>query len=176
MPEKRVNRLIYQSYSRRILNIPREYLEAVSIGHQVFSPIFQFENGLRLAVHKFMVTCYGTDWWELSLKLRLPDIYNYVETQKLKKSYMPWIGDSTRVPLLPIHLITLGQLEQIIVHYKSDCIPELFPTIDFFTGHMEVIKRVRNFFSHMYPCITTHDVVIAKREIMTLCDHLRSKV
>jgi hypothetical protein len=163
-------------YSRRILNIPEEYLEAVRIGQPVFSPIYQFENGLRLAVHKFMVTCYGVDWWELSLKNRLPDIYDYAEEQKLKKSYMPWIGDSRRVTVLPIHLVTLGQLEQIIIHYKSDCIPELFPTIDFFTGHMEVIKRVRNLFSHMYPCITNHDVVVVKREIRTLCDHLKSKV
>ncbi len=51
-------------------------------------------------------------------------------------------------------MITLGQLEEIVKAYKSDCIPQLFPNIEFFVGHMELIKRVRNMYSHMFPCIT----------------------
>jgi len=163
---------------RRIVKVPNEYLEAIAISEPLFPTLFQFENGLRLAVHKYLSAYYGEDWWEVSLKHKkeLHTIYKYVEDQKEKRSYMPWIGDSQRTPVLPIHAITLGQLEQIVIHYKSDLIPQLFKTLDFFTGHMEVIKRVRNLFSHMYPCITKRDVRAAKREILTLCDHLNSKL
>jgi hypothetical protein len=122
-----------------------------------------------------MVTCYGPDWWEQSLRTRLPGIYNYVDDQKNKRSFMPWIGDSPLVLLLPLHSVTLGHLEQIVVHYKSDCIPELFPTLDFFTGHMLIIKKVRNLFAHMYPCVDKKDIQTLKREVKTLIEHIEVK-
>ena len=54
---------------------------------------------------------------------------------------MPWIGDSARVQVLPIHTITLGQLERIIDEYRSDCTPELFPSWEFFSGHLEITNN-----------------------------------
>ncbi len=172
MPEDKKER----TRRRRILRIPFEYLDAIPIGSSVFPALFQFENGLRLATYKHLSICYGEDWWEQKLRLDLSTIHQYVEDQKAKKSYMPWIGDSSKTALLPIHSITLGQLEQIIRHYKSECVPELFPSIEFFIGHMEIIKRVRNLFSHMYPCLSQYDVVVAKREIKTLCEHIAKKI
>jgi len=110
------------------------------------------------------------------LKTQLPTIYKYAEDQRDRMDNMPWIGDSAIVQVLPIHLVTLGQLEEIVKKYKSECIPELFPTVEFFLGHMEVIKRVRNLYSHMFPCITRDDVRLAKREILTLCSHINAKL
>lgn len=161
---------------RRILRIPREYLEAIPIGARLFPELFQFENGLRLVIHKYLTSCYGANWWDESLKLRRSTIHDYAEGQKTKRSYMPWIGDSSRTTVLPIHSVTLGQLEEIVKAYQSECIPELFPSLDFFTGRMEIIKRVRNLFSHMYPCITDRDVTVAKRDIKTLCEHIATKL
>ena len=113
----------------------------IPVGTQLFSPLYQFENELRLAIHKFLSSFYSQDWWEVSLKDRLPTIYEYAEEQKQKRDLMPWIGDSTDIEILPIHLITLGQLEEIVKAYRSECIPELFPTMEFFLGHMEEIIR-----------------------------------
>jgi hypothetical protein len=170
MPRKRQSRI------RRIVRIPTEYLEAVPLGNILFPSLFQFENGLRLAINKFLTTCYGTDWWEISLKAQLPKIYEYAEEQETKLNSMPWIGASARVPVLRIHLVTLGQLEEIVKKYSSECIPDLFPTLDFFLGHMLVIKRVRNLFSHMFPCITRDDCKTARREITTLSNHINAKL
>ncbi len=89
---------------------------------------------------------------------------------------MPWIGNSQIVSVLPIHLVTLGHLEEIVKKYKSDCIPEIFPTIEFFLGHMEVIKRVRNLYAHMFPCLTADDVSLARREMLTLCAHINARL
>lgn len=161
---------------RRIVKIPNEYLEAIEFGNSLFPPLFQFENGLRLAINNFLATCYGADWWNVSLKSRLPLIYAYAEDQESKRHFMPWIGNSARVQVLKIHLITLGQLEEIVKKYQSDCIPQLFPTIEFFLGHMEVIKRVRNLYTHMFPCITREDCRTAKREVATLATHINAKL
>ena len=161
---------------RRIVRIPESYLEAIELGNVLFPSLFQLENGLRIVVHEFLKTCYGSNWWDASLKTQLPTIHEYAVSQQKKRNAMPWIGDSSRVTVLPIHLITLGQLEEIVERYSPDCIPQIFPTIEFFLGHMEAIKRVRNLYSHMFPCITKRDCALAKREILTLASHINTKL
>ena len=160
----------------RLVRIPAPYFEVLDVANLLFPTLYQFENGLRLAVHHFLATCYGTDWWDTKLKVQLPDVFQYETTQKANLAKMAWLGASTRVAVLPVHLITLGQLEQIVTKYQSDCIPELFPNLNFFLGHMDVIKRVRNMYSHMFPCITRDDAKVARREIQTLAAHLNSKL
>lgn len=165
-----------KSKYRRIIKIPQPYLEAITIGNVLFPSLFQLENGLRLAIHKYLSTCYGPNWWDISLKVNLPTVWDYSDNQKTRNSSMPWIGTSARVQILPIHLVTLGHLEEIIKKYKSDCIPQLFPTLEFFLGHMEVVKRVRNLYTHMFPCITKGDSEVAKREIRTLATHINTRL
>jgi hypothetical protein len=145
-------------------------------GNRLFPDLFQLENGLRLAINNFLTLCYGKDWWQISLQAKLPRVAEYAENQKARHDSMPWIGASTRIEVLPIHLVTLGHLEEIVKIYKSDCIPQLFPTLEFFLGHMEVIKRVRNLFSHMFPCVTRDDSVTARREIKTLALHINARI
>jgi len=161
---------------RRIVKIPASYMEAVDNASVLFSPLYQFENGLRIMVNDFLTTCYGPNWWDIDLKKRLPLIHQYALDQKNKNSSMPWIGASKAVSVLPIHLITLGQLEEIVKKYQSDCIPQLFPSINFFLGHMEVVKRVRNLYSHMFPCVSKNDCRVARREITTLAQHINSRL
>lgn len=161
---------------RRVIRIPTAYLEAVELGNILFPALFQFENGLRLAIFNFLSACYGPQWWDFSLKTILPEIYKYSADQQIKHDAMPWIGASARIPILPIHLVTLGHLEEIVKKYRSDCIPQLFPTLEFFLGHMEAIKRVRNLYSHMFPCITRADCTLVKREIATLASHINTKL
>ena len=47
---------------RRLVEIPKVYLEALPIGEKLFPPLYQFENGLRLAIHGFLSTLYTPDW------------------------------------------------------------------------------------------------------------------
>lgn len=151
-------------------------MEVIELGNVLFPSLFQLENGLRLAINNFLTSCYGADWWENSLKSKLKTVYDYAEEQENKRNSMPWIGASARVTVLPIHLVTLGHLEEIVKKYNSDCIPDLFPNLEFFLGHMEVIKRVRNLYTHMFPCITNNDCRTAKREIITLSEHINAKL
>jgi hypothetical protein len=159
---------------RKVVKLPVAYFEAIDLGNLLFPALYQFENGLRIALDSFMQTCYGPDWWTTSLRGRLNNTFVYAEKQRQRLDAMPWMGDSTTVKILPVHLITLGQLEEIVKVYESDCIPQLFPNIEFFVGHMEVIKRVRNMYSHMFPCITRQDCQIAKNEIQTLSIHINA--
>jgi hypothetical protein len=161
---------------QRIVRIPLPYLEVLDVANLLFPALYQFENGLRLAIYHFLEACYGKDWWDTSLKGQLPGVFAYEAQQRTKLSATAWLGASQRVAVLPVHLVTLGHLEEIIKKYRSDCIPELFPTIEFLLGHMDVIKCVRNMYSHMFPCIDRSDARIAKREILTLAAHINTKL
>lgn len=159
-----------------VVRIPDEYLEVLELGNILFPLFYQFENGFRLLLDAYLTSCYGADWWNISLQQKLPDVHKYSADQRKKMDKMPWIGDSTRVKVLPVHLVTLGQLEEIVKKYSSECIPELFPTMEFFLGHMEIIKRVRNLYAHMFPCLTTDDYSHAEREVLTLGTHINSRL
>jgi hypothetical protein len=161
---------------KRLLPIPKVYMEAIPVGQSMFPTLYQFENGLRLAINKHLSTCYGSNWWEDSLRTNLPTIYQDAEDAKTKRASMPWIGSSARTPVLPIHLITLGQLEEIVKKYQAECIPSLFPTREFFLGHMECIKRVRNLYAHMFPCLDKQDTMLVRSEVRALARHLRTKL
>lgn len=165
-----------KSKMRRIVNIPKPYLEVIYLGNVLFPSLYQLENGLRLAINKHLTICYGNNWWSASLKGNLKNVWDYADQIQERSKSMPWIGASTTIEILPIHLVTLGHLEEIVKKYRSDCIPQLFPTIEFFLGHMDVIKRVRNLYTHMFPCLTKTDCDIAKREIRTLAIHINARL
>ena len=161
---------------RRLVKIPKDYFAGLHIANVLFPALYQFENGLRMVLNAWLTTCYGANWWDVSLKARRHTIVEYAENQRKKLDTMPWIGDSSAVQVLPIHLVTLGHLEEVVKAYQSDCIPQLFPTIEFFLGHMEVIKRVRNMYSHMFPCITKDDCQVAKNEIHVLSRQINARL
>ncbi len=161
---------------RSFIKIPSRYLEVLDFEGRLFPPLYELENGLRLALYNFLTACYGPDWWDVSLRAQLPKVWEYSDGQRSRRDSMPWIGNSSRVAVLPIHLVTLGHLEEIVKEYQSDCIPQVFPTLEFFLGHMEVIKRVRNLYTHMLPCITRDDCTVARREIRTLASHINTRL
>lgn len=166
-------------HSRRpkyLVRLPPEYFEAIDVSNLLFPALYQFENGLRLLLNSYLTTCYGPDWWSVSLKPKRQKIFEYAENQQKKMDSMPWIGGSAVVEVLPIHLVTLGHLEEVVKAYQSECIPQLFPTLEFFLGHMELIKRVRNMYSHMFPCISRKDCQFAKSEIRVLASHINAKL
>src|SRR5579862_5348361 len=165
-----------RSRLKRTIRLPAAYFEAVEISTVLFSPLYQFENGLRLLLDTFLTTCYGPNWWDVSLKTKLPAVFKYSEEQKKRLDAMPWIGASAAVTVVPIHLVTLGHLEEIVKSYQSDCIPQVFPNLTFFLGHMELIKRIRNMYTHMFPCISRSDCQIARSEIRVLGAHINSKL
>src|SRR3954454_2092740 len=116
---------------RRIVRLPEEYFEAIDLGNVIFPALYQFENGLRLLIHRYLETCYGPDWWSVSLQAKRKEIFDYADAQQKRLNAMPWIGTSSAVKVLPVHLVTLGQLEEIVKAYRSDCIPQIFPSLDF---------------------------------------------
>jgi hypothetical protein len=110
------------------------------------------------------------NWWENRLKTDLPKIYKYSQDEKARQDQLPMVGSSSI--LKPLDYLTLGRLEQIVIYYEKEFVPSVFRKLDFFTGHMEITKRVRNGIAHMALSMTVTDIRNAKHEIDILLQHL----
>src|SRR5205809_7312378 len=99
----------HRSRRKRIVKLPAGYHVAMDLGNIIFPALYEFENGLRLLLNNYLQTCYGSDWWNASLRAKLHTVFDYAETQQKRLDSMPWIGSSSTVSVLPLHLVTLGQ-------------------------------------------------------------------
>ncbi len=136
---------------------------------EFYGYIFIFENALRIKIDTIMSSKY-TNWWDTKIKNELHDVYKYSDDEKNNQSKLPMVGTSNL--LQPIDYLTIGHLELIITKYQMLFIPSVFPSLNFFTGHMIIVKRVRNALAHMAPSISAKDIRNAKNEIDILLQHL----
>lgn len=134
-----------------------------------YGHLFIFENALRLKIDVVMSSKY-TNWWETKAKIDLWEVYKYSNDEKTKQAKLPMVGSSGIHQ--PLDYLTVGHLEQIITKYQNEFIPLVFPNLHFFTGHMVIVKRVRNALAHMAPSTTARDIRNAKNEIDILLQHL----
>lgn len=131
--------------------------------------LYLYENALRLKIASIMEAKYP-NWWETKIKIELSDVYKYAADGKVNQAKLPMIGGAK--VLEPYEYVTLGHLETIVNKYQSLFIPSVFPTLHFFTGHMVIVKRVRNAMAHMSTDTTLRDIQHAKGEIDILLHHL----
>lgn len=137
-----------------------------------YGHLFLYENALRLKVHSVMEQKY-VNWWETKIKTDLPDVYKYAADRKAEQAKLRMLGQGQ--VLQPYEHITLGHLEQIIVKYENAFVPAVFPNLQFFTGHMVIVKRVRNAIAHMSPATTLKDIRHAKNEIDILLQYFAAQ-
>lgn len=153
------------------INLPKEYINALKNAKELYSHIFSFEIGLRLAIDKHLTEWIGKEWWNIKLAKDMPDIFKYAEEHK-KQSFINKIDKSIH----NIHFITIGHLSEIVKKYKETFIPEVFPNLHFFLGHIEYIIKIRNCCCHMHPNIDKEYIKILDAETLILSKMINSKI
>lgn len=153
------------------INLPKEYTSALKNAKELYSHIFSFEIGLRLAIDKHLTEWIGKEWWNIKLAKDMPDIFKYAEEHK-KQSCINKIDKSIH----NIHFITIGHLSEIVKKYKEIFIPEVFPNLHVFLGHIEYIIKIRNCCCHMHPNIDKEYIKILEAETLILSKIINSKI
>lgn len=153
------------------INLPKEYINALKNAKELYSHIFSFEIGLRLAIDKHLTEWIGKEWWNIKLAKDMPDIFKYAEEHK-KQSFINEIDKSIH----NIHFITIGHLSEIVKKYKETFIPEVFPNLHVFLGHIEYIIKIRNCCCHMHPNIDKEYIKILDAETLILSKMINSKI
>ena len=153
------------------INLPKEYINALKNAKELYSHIFSFEIGLRLAIDKHLTEWIGKEWWNIKLAKDMPEIFKYAEEHK-KQSFINKIDKSIH----NIHFITMGHLSEIVKKYKETFIPEVFPNLHVFLGHIEYIIKIRNCCCHMHPNIDKEYIKILEAETLILSKIINSKI
>lgn len=153
------------------INLPKEYASALKNAKELYSHIFSFEIGLRLAIDKHLTEWIGKEWWNIKLAKEMPDIFKYAEEHK-KEFFINKIDKSIH----NIHFVTIGHLSEIVKKYKETFIPEVFPNLHFFLGHIEYIIKIRNCCCHMHPNIDKEYIKILEAETLILSKIINSKI
>lgn len=153
------------------INLPKEYMNALKNAKELYSHIFSFEIGLRLAIDKHLTEWIGKEWWNIKLAKYMPDIFKYAEEHK-KQYFINKIDKSIH----NIHFITIGHLSEIVKKYKETFIPEVFPNLHVFLGHIEYIIKIRNCCCHMHPNIDKEYIKILDAETLILSKIINSKI
>ena len=153
------------------INLPKEYINALKNAKELYSHIFSFEIGLRLAIDKHLTEWIRKEWWNIKLAKDMPEIFKYAEEHK-KQSFINKIDKSIH----NIHFITIGHLSEIVKKYKETFIPEVFPNLHVFLGHIEYIIKIRNCCCHMHPNIDKEYIKILDAETLILSKIINSKI
>ena len=153
------------------INLPKEYINALKNAKELYSHIFSFEIGLRLAIDKHLTEWIGKEWWNIKLAKDMPEIFKYAEEHK-KQSFINKIDKSIH----NIHFITIEHLSEIVKKYKETFIPEVFPNLHVFLGHIEYIIKIRNCCCHMHPNIDKEYIKILEAETLILSKIINSKI
>ena len=101
----------------------------------------------------------------------MPEIFKYAEEHK-KQSFINKIDKSIH----NIHFITIGHLSEIVKKYKETFIPEVFPNLHVFLGHIEYIIKIRNYCCHMHPNIDKEYIKILEAETLILSKIINFKI
>ncbi len=156
------------------INIPKEYIDTLKKAKELYSNIFSFEIGLRLAIDKHLTEWIGKEWWNIRLSKDMPDIFKYAEEHKKQFSIIN--ENEIDKSIHNIHFITIGHLSEIVKKYKETFIPEVFPNLHFFLGHIEYIIKIRNCCCHMHPNIDKEYIKTLKAETLILSKIINSKI
>ncbi|TXJ45750.1 hypothetical protein EPJ70_05045 [Brachyspira aalborgi] len=156
------------------INIPKEYIDTLKKAKELYSNIFSFEIGLRLAIDKHLTEWIGKEWWNIRLSKDMPDIFKYAEEHKKQSSIIN--ENEIDKSIHNIHFITIGHLSEIVKKYKETFIPEVFPNLHFFLGHIEYIIKIRNCCCHMHPNIDKEYIKTLKAETLILSKIINSKI
>jgi len=152
----------------RVKWVAEHYYSLANRLSDFYGYLFLYENALRQRVDLDMEKTYP-NWWETKIKNELRETHKYAEDRKVEAAKFPMISQAQN--LKPYEYITLGHLEEIVIKYQSVFVPSVFPYLHFFTGHMVIVKRVRNAVAHNSPALSLRDIQNAKHEIDILLQH-----
>lgn len=153
------------------INLSKEYTNTLKNAKELYAHIFSFEIGLRLAIDNHLTEWIGKEWWNIKLAKDMPEIFKYAEEHK-KEFFINKIDKSIH----NIHFVTIGHLSEIVKKYKETFIPEVFPNLHVFLGHIEYIIKIRNCCCHMHPNIDKEYIKILEAETLILSKIINSKI
>lgn len=126
----------------------RKLLEARDMA-AIYPLIYVLENSIREVIDRVMTNHYGNNWWDLKVG-KLKDRVNERMSDEKKNSWHQRRGAR------PIDYLDLAQLPALVRQIQKDIVPDVIPSIEWFTQFVDEVYRSRCVVCHMNPLDETN--------------------
>jgi hypothetical protein len=111
----------------------------------VYPLLYVLENSIRETIDRVMVSRYGDNWWDSKAPSGLKEAVGKRMTDEERNCWHQRRGAR------PIDYLDLNQLPALIRKIEKDFIPNIIPSIEWFTEFINEIYRSRCVVCHMNP-------------------------
>lgn len=122
----------------------KKILEAKDMA-AIYPLLYVLENSIREVIDRFMKSKYGSDWWGLKAPRRIKEKVNERMSDEQKNSWHQRRGAR------PIDYLDLAQLPTLVRQIQKDIIPDIIPSIEWFTQFVDEVYKSRCVVCHMNP-------------------------
>jgi len=111
----------------------------------IFSLLYALENSIREVINRFMTRHHGDNWWNTEAPKGLRDTVSKRMSDDQKNSWHQRRGAR------PIDYLDLNQLPALMRKIENEIVPDIIPSIEWFTRLVEEVYRSRCVVCHMNP-------------------------
>ena len=126
----------------------RKLLEARDMA-AIYPLLYVLENSIREVIDRLMTNRYGNNWWD-SKAGKLKDKVNERMSDEKKNSWHQRRGAR------PIDYLDLAQLPALVRRIQKDIVPDIIPSIEWFTQFVDEVYKSRCVVCHMNPLDSTN--------------------
>ena len=126
----------------------RKLLEARDMA-TIYPLLYVLENSIREVIDCLMTNRYGNNWWD-SKAGKLKDKVNERMSDEEKNSWHQRRGAR------PIDYLDLAQLPTLVRQIQKDIVPDIIPSIEWFTQFVDEVYKSRCVVCHMNPLDNTN--------------------
>ena len=126
----------------------RKLLEARDMA-AIYPLLYVLENSIREVIDRLMTDRHGSNWWD-SKAGKLKDKVNERMSDEKKNSWHQRRGAR------PIDYLDLAQLPALVRQIQKDIVPDIIPSIEWFTQFVDEVYKSRCVVCHMNPLDSTN--------------------
>ena len=126
----------------------RKLLEARDMA-AIYPLLYVLENSIREVIDRLMINRYGNNWWD-SKAGKLKDKVNERMSDEKKNSWHQRRGAR------PIDYLDLAQLPALVRQIQKAIVPDIIPSIEWFTQFVDEVYKSRCVVCHMNPLDSTN--------------------
>jgi hypothetical protein len=115
----------------------------------VYPLLYVLENSIREVIDRLMTNRYGNNWWDL----KAGGLKKAVDKRKSDEERNMW---HQRRGARPIDYLDLAQLPALVRQIQKDIVPDIIPSIEWFTQFVDEIYKSRCVVCHMNPLDSTN--------------------
>lgn len=128
---------------------PKRISEAKEMG-AIYPLLYVLENSIREVVDRFMTSTYGDKWWDSKAPKGLRDTVSNRMSDEQKNSWHQRRGAR------PIDYLDLNQLPALMRKIEKEVVPNIIPSLEWFTQLVDEVYKSRCVVCHMNPLDTVN--------------------